>query len=220
MNLVNQNSFEERLRNSISVAWDIFMNKVAHDSLQINKEASMQLHYANILHQILPLMCYSQKEYAWIELESSIQNIKGKTREIDLLLCYKNSADNINKIAIEMKCYRQKSSSSGKNRGATDIFMKDIYEDLNLLEQYCLKDLTIKYGILIVMTDHRSLVHPTSNKSSKCWDYDISHGIKTEPNIHLTTDIGGKNIDIELKKSYIFNWIEKSNFYFLELEGK
>ena len=219
MNLVNQNSFEERLRNSISVAWNIFMNKVAHDSLQINKEASMQLHYANILHQILPLISYSQNENSWIELESSIQDIKGRTREIDLLLCYTSNVDDkINKIAIEMKCYRQK-SSSGNNRGATDIFMKDAYEDLNLLEQYCLKDTSIKHGILIVMTDHKSLVHPISNKSSKCWDYDISHGAKTEPNIHLTTRIGGKNVDIKLAKSYTFNWIEKKNFYFLELEG-
>ena len=50
--LTHLGGFKSRLRGSISVAWAIFMQKVGHGLLPINKEASMQLHYAYILQQV------------------------------------------------------------------------------------------------------------------------------------------------------------------------
>lgn len=118
-------------------------------------------------------------------------------------------------MAVEMKCYREISSSGGK-RGATDIFMKDVYEDLQLLESYC--DLAgFDRGVALVMNDLARLVDPTK-KNAKCWDYDISNGTNVS-DIHLTTPIGGKSVDLELKKSYCFNWVKVGGYWFLENEG-
>jgi hypothetical protein len=119
------------------------------------------------------------------------------------------------RVAIELKCYKTLASSGGK-RGATDIFMKDVYEDLELLERYvdCGR---ANVGVALVMTDMERLAFPKS-KEAKCWKYDISHGAKFGPTI-LVTPIGGKEVRIELKKNYLLQWIQYGQFWFLEAEG-
>jgi len=214
MQNLTSNNFQLRLRKSISVAWSLFIRKVANKTLPINKEASMQLQYAYILQQLLPLICFKSDEKAFIELETGVQ-FNSSTKEIDLLLIGQDDKD-IYKISIEMKYYRTLASSGG-NRGATDIFMKDVYVDLELLENYITNNISNE-SIALVMTDKRNLVFP-KNKNAKCWDYDISHDKIITNGINITTPIGGKNIDITLLKSYDFQWEEHNNFYFLELEG-
>lgn len=173
----------------------------------------MQLQYSYILQQVIPLICFHEDESIKIELETGVK-IKGKSREIDLILEGTNS-QGCHRIAVEMKCYRTLAASGGK-RGATDIFMKDVYEDLYLLEEYC-NHAGFNRGVALVMSDMKRLVFP-KKKEAKCWDYDISDGSKVS-DIYLRTPIGGKEIDIRLKKSYEFRWVQKGQFWFLENEG-
>ena len=206
-------SFEERLRDSISFAWHVFSEKVGSRLIEINKEASMQLQYSYILQQIAPLVCYTKDEHVHIELETGV-SVHGKTREIDLVLTgLKGESEH--KIAVEMKCYREYASSGGK-RGATDIFMKDVYEDLYLLESYC-SEAGFNRGIALVMNDLERLVNP-KQKHAKCWDYDISQGA-TAQNQTFTTPIGGKEISFHISKGYHFSWLKKGKFWFLQNEG-
>ena len=114
-----------------------------------------------------------------------------------------------------MKCYRTLAASGG-NRGATDIFMKDVYEDFYLLEQYVLSGIA-QEGISLVMNDLPRLVNP-KNKNAKCWDYDISNGATFGP-INLTTPIGGKPVNISLEKAYSLNWVQYGSFWFMEAQG-
>jgi len=211
-------SFEERIRKSISFAWTIFSEKVGSGSLGINKEASMQLQYSIILQSILPLVCFNGYEGVKIELETG-EVVEGRSREIDLVVIgtthHPNIKPTIYKIAVEMKCYREVTSSGGK-RGATDIFMKDVYEDMQLLENYC--DLVgYDSGVALVMNDLDRLVNPKT-KTAKCWDYDISNGAQVS-NVHLKTPIGGRPVNFLIRKSYRFDWIKKGEFWFLENEG-
>lgn len=207
--------FEQRLRKSISFAWNIFTEKVGTGMISINKEASMQLHYASILLQVVPLMCYEESEHVNVELETSVE-VNGKRREIDLIISGSNSkSGSTYRIAVEMKCYRTLASSGG-TRGAPNMFMRDVYEDLSLLEAYC-DQANYDQAVALVMTDMEALVYPTK-KEGKCWDYDISQGTKIS-NVHIQTPIGGKDVAIQLKKSYEFNWIKKGQFWFLENEG-
>ncbi|HOS55691.1 MAG TPA: hypothetical protein PK385_06495 [Spirochaetota bacterium] len=53
--------FKKRLRLSISEAWNIFQQKVGNGLIDINKEASMQLHYAYILNNLIPLIIFQKK---------------------------------------------------------------------------------------------------------------------------------------------------------------
>ena len=210
-----ETDFNRRMRQLITDAWEIFQNKVGNGHLEINKEASMQLHYAYILNSLLPHYIFSHDETATLELETGVK-VNGTTKEIDLLLqCSK--AGNKNNIAIEMKCYKEYASSGGK-RGATDIFMKDVYYDLHLLEQYCQQsDPKIHAGIELVMTDLERLIYPKS-KDAKCWDYDISHGTQIS-NISLNTPIGGKDVNFAIKKQHDFIWVQNGSYWFTIIEG-
>ncbi len=213
MNLLT-GTFEERLRKSISFAWQIFREKTGAKLLPINKEASMQLHYSYVLQQVIPLICFHEDESVKIELETGVR-VNDNYRVIDLVLKGKNSHGLYHNVAVEMKCYRQKTSSGGQ-RGASDIFMKDVYGDLHLLEEYC-EYSDFDRVVSLVMNDLKRHVHP-KQKRGKYWDYDISHGTKVG-NKHLKTPFGGKKIDIRIKKSYEFNWVQCGQFWFLEIEG-
>ncbi|UEL47218.1 hypothetical protein [Terrisporobacter hibernicus] len=213
MNL--EGSLKERCREVISFAWDVFSKKVGNDLININKEASMQLQYAHILQQLLPIIIVNKEEMLKLELETTISD-GTNNREVDLLL-YGESKTESFKIAIELKCYRKIASSGGK-RGATDIFMKSVYEDLCLLEKYC-ENNQANIGISLIMNDNENFINP-KNKVAKCWKYDISDGHKIRGGVKLNTPIGGKDVNIELKKDYDFNWKKVNTMWFVEVEGK
>lgn len=207
-------NFSERMRAAISLSWVMFSRKVGNGLIPINKEASMQLQYAYVLQQLLPLITFHGDEKYEIELESSAR-VNGRSREIDLLFSgyFRNQKHT---IAIEMKCYRTLAASGGK-RGATDIFMKDVYEDLQLLEQYVSVGIA-QEGVALVMNDMERIVSP-SRKDAKCWDYDISQGASFGPT-QLSTPIGGKEVNINLLKKYSLSWINYGSFWFLEAQGE
>lgn len=211
--LYESDDINERAISMIKTAWEIFSRKVGNGLILINKEASMQLQYAYILKHMIPLIIFKDDEEIELELETSVSD-GASNREVDIMVIVNNGED-IFKIAIELKCYRTKASSGG-NRGATDIFMKDVYQDLHLLERYC-ENKQADIGIGLIMNDYKNFVYP-KNKDAKCWDYDISQGAKVG-NVHLTTPIGGKPIDILLNKKYEFKWNEVGEFSFLLLMG-
>ncbi len=210
---IESESFSERMRAAVNLSWIMFSRKVGNGLVPINKEASMQLQYAYVLQQLLPLITFHENENFEIELETGVQ-VNGRSREIDLLF-RGEFGEQKHSIAIEMKCYRTLAASGGA-RGATDIFMKDVYEDFYLLEQYVLSEIA-QEGVSLVMNDLPRLVNP-KNKNAKCWDYDISNGASFGP-IHLTTPIGGKRVNIRLVKSYTLSWVQYGDFWFMEAQG-
>lgn len=208
-----EESFETRLRHAISVAWKVFARKVGGGLIPVNKEASMQLQYAYLLKQLLPLTLHNPDESADIELETGVKLPTG-SHNIDILVTG-TSAKCTTRIAIEMKCYRNITSSGGP-RGAQDIFQKDVYEDLQVLEQYVEAGIA-SCGIALVMNDLPSITTPKV-KNGKYWAYDISHGT-TFPGGAINVPIGGKPVSLALKRCYVFDWSKFGSIWFSEIEG-
>lgn len=209
---ITDSAFEGRLRKVISVAWEAFARKVGGGLIPINKEASMQLQYAYLLKQLLPMTLHHESESADLELETGVKVGSG-SNNIDILLRAKDQGSEIN-IAIEMKCYR-KFAASGGTRGAHDIFMKDVYEDLHILEKYVALRHASR-GVALVMNDLERFVNPVV-KVGKCWAYDTSHGY-TFPGGKISVPVGGKPVAIDLKGTYTFNWTKFGSIWFMELE--
>jgi len=174
----------------------------------------MQLQYAYVLQQLIPLITFHEDEVFEIELETGA-GIDGRSREIDLLFSGRFQ-ESEHKIAVEMKCYRTLASSGGK-RGATDIFMKDVYFDLFLLERYVALGVA-SAGVSLVMNDMERLIDP-KEKEAKCWRYDISQGAQFGAE-RFETPIGGQSVDFRLEKHYEFDWQRRGEFWFLEAEGR
>ena len=208
--------FSKRLMNMVIFSWEIFSRKVGTGLIKVNKEVSMQLKYAYILQEMIQLTIFDEREKIDIELETT-RLVNGKTREIDILIIGTDSTAQTYTIAIELKCYKYL-ASSGNPRGAHDVFMKDVYYDLLLLEQYQQNNYADKC-ISLVMTDYRNSVFPT-DKSAKCWDYDISQNAQIRANTHFTTAIGGKSQDFILQKNYSFNWNSFGSYWFTALQGR
>lgn len=173
----------------------------------------MQLQYAYLLKQLLPLILHNSDESADIELETGVRLATGASN-IDILVTG-TSAKGKTKIAIEMKCYRNITSSGGP-RGAQDIFQKDVYEDLQVLEQYVEAGIASR-GIALVMNDLLSITTPKI-KNGKYWAYDISHGT-TFSGGTINVPIGGKPVSLALKRSYAFDWSKFGSIWFTEIEG-
>jgi hypothetical protein len=210
---ITAETFAERLRLSVTAAWAIFARKVGGGLIPVNKEASMQLQYAYILRQLLPLTTHAAHESAEIELETGVKTTGG-TNEIDILLTGR-SASEVHRIAIELKCYR-KTASSGGPRGAHDIFMKDVYEDLAILEEYVALDHS-EQGVALVMNDLERFVTPKQRKG-KCWAYDISDGHAIN-GASINVPVGGKDIFVCLANAYRFDWKKFGDYWFMEIEG-
>jgi hypothetical protein len=205
-----EETLPERMRNAVHHAWNVFAKKVGGGTINVNKEASMQLQVAYLLEHLVPLLTFDKGDRFQIELETGIR-VNGALREVDLI--FKGHTHELEwTIGIEMKCYK-KLAASRKLRGATDIFMKDVYVDLESLESYAASK-HISEGVALVMTNLERLVHPKAKKG-KCWAYDTSHGTHVSPGT-WTTPIGGNSIELTLKNHYRFDWKREGEFYFLE----
>lgn len=209
----------EKLDFLIKMAWELLQKKAQYNFIEMNKEASLQLQYANILQSLISTSRYSDEEIVKVALEKTIYIQNKKPQEADLIL--ETKVDNQPYIiAIEMKCYRRRTSSD-RSRGAMDIFVKDVYEDIEVLENYKLTNKDIKKTYFLAMTDHLNFVLP-KYKSAKYWDYDISDGFILNGPRAFSTPIGGKETCIHINGKYKFEWSKVSNnknsFYFLLLE--
>ena len=209
--LFDEININNRFEQVIKMAWEIFQCKVGNGLINIYKEASMQLHFAYILQNLIPVFIYEKDENVEIHLEKTVC-YNNSSSEVDMFVIIHKGNNDYN-IAIEMKCYREYASSGGK-RGATDIFMKDVYVDIEKLENYKLNNIC-QNTVLLIMNDLDRLVYP-KNKDSKCWDYDISNNFTLIPK-KLTTPIGGKDILININNNYIFKWTKFGKYYFLAL---
>ncbi|MDD1505569.1 hypothetical protein PVA17_22885 [Lysinibacillus sp. CNPSo 3705] len=207
--------FQKRLVNMVVFSWEIFSRKVGSGLIKVNKEASMQLKYAYILQEMIPLTIFDEREKIEIELETT-RSVNGKTREIDILIIGTDSTALTYTIAIELKCYKYL-AASGNPRGAHDVFMKDVYYDLYLLEQYQQNNCADEC-ISLVMTDYKTSVSPI-NKTAKCWDYDISQNAQIMASTNFTTAIGGKSQNFTLNKNYSFSWNRFGSYWFTSLQG-
>jgi hypothetical protein len=203
-----------RVKTIVDICWNSFSAKVGCGLITINKEASMQLQFAYLLKNALDLSVYNEDESIELELETAIP-VDGRLRECDIVIqIYKGNTELY--LPIEVKCYKEFASSGGK-RGASDIFMKDVYQDLELLENYS-KNAKYSNGIGLVMTDLNRLPFPKS-KNGKKWNYDISDGTCLSGITIKNTPIGGYDVNITLTKSYAFNWVQINDYYFLKLEA-
>lgn len=215
----NEDDIEKKLNLLVHMAWELLQKKVQHGLIKLNKEASLQLQFAYILQELLSITTYSDNENIKVILEQTVCIQNSKPQEVDVII-ETTVKDEKYRIAIEMKCYRTKTSSGG-NRGAMDIFVKDVYEDIEVLENYKKTNLDIKKTFFLAMTDYQNFVLP-KDKSAKYWDYDISDGFHLEGPKDFTTPIGGKDVFIHIDNSYDFAWTtvntDNQEFYFLCLE--
>lgn len=203
-------AFRTRIENFIYDSWKIFAHKAGNEVIHVNQEISMQLNYAYLLRKHIDLLIYDKREKVDIELEYALE-VNGKTSIIDILIKTSNGKETLN-IPLQLKCYRE-----GDRKEVQDIFIENVYVNLENLEQYASLS-HFSQGYALIMTDSKSLVYQ-SDASSKTPEYNISQGHEIDAGICLKGQTRNKSMNITLYKSYSFEWHQHGDFWFSLVQG-
>lgn len=192
----------ERIRWVLSIAWETCINRIATGRIRINKESSLQLHYAYILAQFGEMACIEKDESFIIELET---HHAGKNIDI---WCSINDTE----AAVEMKCFRKKS-----NR-ATDTDMYDVLKDISRLESYE----HVSHRHFICLTDNEFYVK--ESHTGHAGSVSIGDGKKYKKQTPIIPTWAGKWKDtsrdqgVTLLNDVEFKWNGIHGWYYLSME--
>lgn len=192
----------ERIRWALSSAWETCIHRIAAGRIRINKESSLQLHYAYILAQFGELACIEKAESFEMELET---HHAGKSIDI---WCSLNDVE----AAIELKCFRTRS-----NR-ATDIDMYDVLNDISRLESYT----HVSQRRFICLTDNE--YYSKASHAGHAGSVSIGEGKTYRKQMPIVPSWAGKWKDTSRDKGLTFtndiefNWNVINGWYFLFME--
>ncbi len=197
--------YVERLSRCVDLSWDIFRSRFIAGRHPILREAPFQHHFANVISSVGQLFCTSRDDMFHVDLETRVENIRGKSKFVDISCSFPNAGV---KCAIELKF-------KTAQQGAQDYGRIDAYVDIESLELVCPVPYT--FGRFFMITDSRIY----RNKSLR--------GVGTLFAMHdgycnpLGTPItcgyskGREHVTVTLANQYTFNWEHSGNWHFLAI---
>ena len=197
----------ERLGLVLDRSWEIFKSQFINNKFQITKEAPFQLHLAFIIRNMGDLFCIKRKDLFFVDLETKIENIKGKNKNFDITCGFITPTEEI-KCAIELKF-------KTKKQAAQDWGRIDAYADIEGVELTL--DQNYSFGRFYMITDSTAYIKKSLRGvgTEFCmYDGHISPPNKT---FHYNCQ-GREHVYVRLKKSYKFEWERINEYYFLELK--
>ncbi|GMX60102.1 hypothetical protein Elgi_68690 [Paenibacillus elgii] len=192
---------KDRLNYVLDLAWNIFIKRLALGRIKVNKESSMQLHYASLINSLGELLCLDKDDVFTIELEHSYQ-----AKNVDIV-CYYNN----NRPAVELKCFKKSS-----NR-ATDNDMYDVLKDIERLLNF--NDFAIKR--FVCLTDNPYYVQVQHSGQAEI--VSTSHGSLYVHEKPIVPGWIGKRQDksrdrtLKFKSDIGFEWFQENEWYFLNM---
>ncbi|UPM54530.1 hypothetical protein [Gottfriedia acidiceleris] len=212
-------TIEERMNHILNTSWSVFIAHCLEGRAILNKEASFQHHFANILQRVGSLYCFSKKEIFHVDLEYTVKKQVGFVRKAEIdIICELVNFENNNgvKAAIELK-------HTIKPGDATDIGRINSYQDIYRLEK--LKELEhegfsiCKFYMLANRVAYTNISPPNTSGE----DFPTYRGYTIEPKkvyktIHSKV---GKDIELIFNNSYKFNWDiyeQPKRLYFLSVD--
>ncbi|BBI34941.1 hypothetical protein [Cohnella abietis] len=192
---------KERLNYLLDLAWSIFINRLALGRINVNKESSMQLHYASFIHNLGELMCLDKSDVFKIELEHSYEN-----KNVDIV-CYYNDF----KAAIELKCFRKSS-----NR-ATDNDMYDVLKDIEKLMNF--NNFAVKRFVCLtdnpyyINVQHSGQAEIVSTSQGTLYYHDVP----IVPTWVEKRQEKSRDRTLQFKHDVGFEWLKEKNWYYLNM---
>jgi hypothetical protein len=211
-----KNDSISRLNSIVNLAYTRLRTKVHGGRITVDNEASLQLHFASLLHTIGELYVNNKSEVFLIELEKPAvraNGLFGKSQtckaKIDIWIAFENLESKVQySCAIELKYLKHSNHREPNNR-------YDVFSDIQNLESY---GEFADIGYMIVATDH---VHYVSKDiySPDTADFDFRDGqcysAKRELKYKTEKPYGPS---ISLFNSYSFSWDKNDGgFHFLKL---
>lgn len=203
------NDYKKRLEEILDLSWCILKTRFLEGRHQILKEAPFQHYFAHIISIIGEQYCTKRDDIFIVDLETKINNIKGKSKYIDITCSFLKQ--NIS-CAIELKF-------KTAQQGAQDHGRIDAFTDIEAIEIAC-NNYNYTIGRFYMITDSTAYIKKsTKGVGTVFTTYD---GAIINPNstFHYPNSKGRQNVKVTLKNSYHFDWEQMSKWYFLELKIK
>ena len=198
--------YNERLEAVLNTSWNLFKSQFIHKRHYILTEAPFQHHFADILRQVGNLFCLTRDDIFLVDLETKSKSLNGKTKYIDITCEFVNKI----KCAIELKFKTAK-------QGAQDHGRIDMYRDIEALEYVCSEDYDL--GKFYAITDSQTYIN--KSKVGVGTVFCTHNGNKSNENKTFWYNSKGReNIKVLLRNSYLFNWENINEWYFLDLSIK
>ena len=198
----------ERLTKLIDLSWDIFRKQFLAGRHPILKEAPFQHHFANVISAVGSLFCISREDTFLVDLETRIENIRGKLKYIDIT-CSFPSANTSCAIELKFKTAQQ---------GAQDHGRIDVYTDIEALELVCPKHFT--FGRFFMITDSQTYRHKSTRGVGTVFCMHDGHQTPINTPLKCTHSKGRENVVVTLSNVYTFNWEQVGDWHFLSLPVK
>lgn len=199
-------SYTERLKGILGFSWRILKTRFIEGRHEVTKEAPFQHYFAHIISTVGEAFCSKRDDIFLVDLESKCENVKGKTKYIDITCKFPNHSSS---CAIELKF--KTAQQSAQDYGRIDAFV-----DIESLEIVCCKG--YDFGRFYMITNST----PYVNKSRKGVGtvFTTYDGAMTAPNqkFHYHNCKGRENVIVNLAHPYHFEWEKINKWYFLELK--
>jgi hypothetical protein len=195
-------SQSKRVKLLLDQSWLFCIQKIASGKIIINKEASLQLHYASIIKTLGDVYCVSPSEGFSIELESK----QGKNN-VDICCSIGET-----KAAVELKCFRKSS-----NR-ATDLDMYDVLKDIARLQ--ALDDFNVRK--FMCLTDNP--YYSNGAHAGHAGSVTIKNGFNYEKDAKVSASWVGiwkdksRDRPISFNSKVTFRWNRLGAWYFLDID--
>ena len=195
----------QRLGQLVDLSWDIFRSRFLAGRHPILKEAPFQHHFANVISSVGSLFCISRDDSFLVDLETRIENVRGKSKYIDITCSFPNA--NVS-CAIELKF-------KTAQQGAQDHGRVDAYTDIEALELVCPKHFT--FGRFFMITDSKTYRYKSTRGVGTVFCMHDGHRTPVQTPLACTHSKGRENVVVTLSNEYTFNWDQAGNWHFLAL---
>lgn len=196
----------------ISLGWRLYTAKVAGKLLSPENEKMMQLHLAQIFQTLAPLFEVASTESIKVLLEVPA-TIRGSTRRIIDIVIEHRSAESVERVAIELKCFRYLVRVGGGKRGAQNLGMYDYWEDIENIEGYqALPSYTAAYQFTLTDDPY----YPEAPHSGSQVAVFSTARRRSGVTGTLKHKIANRKGEITLRGSYdMSSWRKEGDFYFI-----
>jgi len=196
--------YRARLEEVLDLSWKIFKSQFIYGRHEITKEAPFQHHFAQIIRMVGELYSVDKDDLFKVDLETKFENIKGKTKYVDITCQYVNKI----KCAIELKFKTARQSAQDHGR-------IDAYSDIETLELITSQE-EFELGKFYMITDSTAYIH--KSKKGVGTVFALHDGYVSEKDKELSFPSKGReNVVVNLRNNYLFQWEKIHNWYFLDL---
>lgn len=200
------NDYTQRLRQVVDQSWQIFQSRFIGCRHPVVKESPFQHHFAAILSTVGSLYCTSREDVFFVDLETKVENIKGKNKYIDITCSFDNA--NVS-CAIELKFKTER-------QGAQDHGRIDAYLDIEALE--LATDSRFTFGRFYMITDSKTYLHTSTRGVGSVFCLHDGFQVTQNTPIACSHSKGRENVVVSLRNPYVFTWEQSKEWYFLAVD--